>query len=125
MSPQVKTDACGPQGDWKASKRLATLPLTQHQLRVDTSGVQAMANHWRAAAGELTASATPAQLGLSCQASANAVNAATNDITAFTADLAIRVSHRADHMAEADTRYLTNEADSANRLAAVAPSVGV
>ena len=59
-------------------------------------------------------------LGLSCQASAAAVNAAHADITAFTAALAARVGVRATHVAEADTRYIASEADSANELAALA-----
>ena len=59
-------------------------------------------------------------LGLSCQASAAAVNAAHADITAFTAALAARVGVAATHVAEADTRYIASEADSANELAALA-----
>jgi hypothetical protein len=57
---------------------------------------------------------------LSCQASAAAVNAAHADITAFTAALAARVGVRATHVAEADTRYIANDADSSNELAALA-----
>jgi hypothetical protein len=98
----------------------------QQQLCVDTAAVPAMASRWGASAKELTATAAPAGLGLSCQASAAAVDAAHADITAFTAVLAGRVSVRADHVAEADNRYLTNEADSANELVAVArPVIGV
>jgi hypothetical protein len=89
------------------------------QLRVDTVGVQAMAGRWDASAGELSETVAPNGFGLSCQPSAAAVNAAHADITAFTAALATRVSVRATHVAEADTRYITNEADSATELAAV------
>jgi hypothetical protein len=93
------------------------------QLRIDTAGLQAMATRWAASVGELHATLAPAGLGLSCQASASAVNAAHADITAFTAALAARVGTRAAHVAEADTRYVANEAHSANVLAAVAPQV--
>jgi hypothetical protein len=92
----------------------------QQQLRVDTAAVEAMASRWGASAGELGATTAPAGLGLSCQASAAAVNAAHADITAFTAALAARVGVRATHVAEADTRYIANEADSSNELAALA-----
>ncbi|HWF27713.1 MAG TPA: hypothetical protein VG327_04925 [Mycobacterium sp.] len=95
----------------------------QQQLRVDTAGVPAMATRWGASAGELDASAAPAGLGLSCQASAAAVTAAHADVTAFTAALATRVGTHAAHVAEADTRYIANEADSATEMAAVTPPV--
>ncbi len=62
----------------------------------------------------------PADLGWSFQASAAAVNAAHADVTAFTTALVTRVGTRANHVAEADTRYIANEADSGNELAAVA-----
>ena len=93
------------------------------QLRVTTAGLQAMASRWSASLGELNATVAPTELGLSCQASAAAVNAAHADITAFTAALAAQVGTRATHVAEADARYLANEADSASKLAAVAPLV--
>jgi hypothetical protein len=98
----------------------------QQQLRVDTVGVQAMASRWGASADELHGTMAPAGLRLSCQASVTAVNAAHADITAFTAALATRVSGRATHVAEADTRYIANEADSAKKLAAAGhPVTGV
>jgi hypothetical protein len=90
------------------------------QLRVDTVGVQAMASRWGASAGELSETVVPNGFGFSCQSSAAAVNAAHADITAFTAALATRVSVRAARVAEADTHYIANEADSATELAAVA-----
>jgi hypothetical protein len=96
------------------------------RLRVDTTGVQAMASRWGASVGELNPGVAPTGLGLSCQASAAAVHAAHADVTAFTAVLAARVGVRATHVAAADTRYITIEADSANQLAAVAhPVIGV
>jgi hypothetical protein len=90
------------------------------QLRVDTVGVQVMAGHWGASGSELSETVAPTGVGLSCQASAAAVNVAHAGITAFTAALATRVSVRAARVAEADTRYIANEADSATELAAVA-----
>jgi hypothetical protein len=95
----------------------------RQQLRVDTVGVQMMASRWGASAGELGETIARAELGLSCQASATAVNAAHADITAFTAALATHVSARAAHVAGADTRYIANEADSAKELAAVVDPV--
>ncbi|HWF29997.1 MAG TPA: hypothetical protein VG327_16785 [Mycobacterium sp.] len=92
-------------------------------LRVDTACVQAMATRWGASVGELNASAAPVGLGLSCQTSAVAVTAAHADVTAFTAALATRVGTHATHVAEADTRYIITEADSATEMAAVTPPV--
>jgi hypothetical protein len=94
----------------------------QQELRVDTAGIQAMATRWGASVGDLTATVVPVRLGLSCQASAAAVNAAHADVTAFTAALATQVENRATHVAEADTRYNANEAVSTTELAAVTPS---
>ena len=89
-------------------------------VRVDTAGMRAMAARWGASVGELKETVAPAGLGLSCQPSAVAVNAGHADIAFFTAALANRVRTRAIHVAEAESRYLANEADSANELAAVA-----
>ena len=98
----------------------------QQQLRVDIAAVQAMASRWGASVGELDAAVTPAWLGLSFQASATAVNAAHGDVAVFTAVLAARVGVRVTNVAEADTRYVTNETNSANEEAAVAqPVIGV
>jgi hypothetical protein len=93
----------------------------QQQLHVATVGVQAMASRWGAAADELGETIAPAGLGLSCQASAAAVNVAHTDVIAFTAALATQVGGRATAVTAADTCYVANEADSANELAAVAP----
>jgi hypothetical protein len=95
----------------------------QQQLRVDTGGVQAMASHWGQSADELSETTAPAGLGLSCQASVTAVNAAHADVTAFAATLATRVGVRATRVAEADTRYIATEASSGEELAAVADPV--
>jgi hypothetical protein len=95
----------------------------QQQLRVDTAGVHAMAARWDASLDGLTGTVAPAGLGLSCQLSAAAVSGAHVDVAAFTAGLAGRVSVRATGVAQANTRYLGQEAESATELAAVAPSV--
>jgi hypothetical protein len=92
----------------------------QRQLRVGTAGVRALASGWSAWVDELATTVAPAGLGLSCQASAAAVNDAQADVTAFTAALAARVGTRAAHVAQADSRYITNELDSANQLTAIA-----
>jgi hypothetical protein len=92
-------------------------------LRVDTAGVQAMAARWGASLGDLDATVAPAGLGLSCQVSAAAVNAAHVDVAAFTAGLAARVGVHATGVAQADRCYLAREAASASELAAVAPPV--
>jgi hypothetical protein len=89
------------------------------QLRVDTAGVHAMATRWGAAVGQLDETVTPTGLGLSCQASAAAVDAAHVDITAFTAALAARVGDRATGVTQADTSYIAQEAVSTAALAAI------
>jgi hypothetical protein len=93
------------------------------ELRVDTAALQAMASRWGASVGELRETAAPAGLGLSCQASAGAVRVAHADVTAFTSALAARVGIRATSVAEADSRYIANEANSANEVAGVIPPV--
>jgi ribulose 1,5-bisphosphate carboxylase large subunit-like protein len=98
----------------------------QQQLRVDTVGVQAMAGRWGTSAGQLSETVAPIGFGLSCQPSAAAVNAAHAGVAAFTTALEARVSARAARVAEADSRYIANEAESAQELAAVAdPLIGV
>lgn len=92
-------------------------------LRVDTTGVRAMATRWAASVGELEATVAPAGHGAAGQASAAAVDAAHVDVTAFTASLAARVGTHADHVGVANAGYLANEADAADEMAAVAPPV--
>jgi hypothetical protein len=92
----------------------------QQQLPVDTVGVQAMASRWGASVGELRETVAPTGTGLSCQASAAAVSTAHAEVTAFMAALATRLGTHATRVDEADSRYIANEADSANQLAAVA-----
>jgi hypothetical protein len=97
-------------------------PVAQ-TFQVDTVGVQAMAVRWGASAGDLAETVAPAELGLSCQVSAVAVNAAHVDVAAFTAGLAARVGVRATGVADVDAGYLAQEAASAAGLAAVVPSM--
>lgn len=91
------------------------------ELRVDTAGLPAIAGRWAAAAAELNATAAPVGLGLPCQPSAAAVDAAHVDIAGFTASLASRIDTHSIHVGEANSGYLANEAESANRMETVAP----
>ena len=93
------------------------------QLRVDTAGLELMARRWGASVAELNATTVPASLGLWCQASATAVNAAHAEIKAFTESLAAQVANRASQVLDADTRYIANEATSENRLGALTDPV--
>lgn len=99
------------------------LSLVQQTLRVETAGVQAMATRWAISAGNLNETVAPTDLGLSCQPSATAVDAAHSEVAAFTAELVTRVGACAAHVTEADARYLANESRSADRLASVANPV--
>lgn len=94
-------------------------------VRVDTASLQAMPIRWTASAGELQASAAPPWAGLSCQASAAAVNVAHADIMAFTVSLAGRVKIHATRVTEADGRYMMSEAGSSDEMTAVAHSTSV
>ena len=95
----------------------------QQLVRVETAGVQMMASRWGATVGELNGTIAPAGLGLSCQASAAAVNTAYGDIDGFVTALAARVAARATKVVEADSGYIANETSSANQLAALAQLV--
>ncbi|MFZ0230363.1 MAG: hypothetical protein WA622_17780 [Mycobacterium sp.] len=91
----------------------------EQTLRVDTAGVQAMATRWSASVGDLNEAVAPTGLGLSCQTSASAVDAAHVDVAAFTAGLAARVGQRATGVTQADTSYLAQEASSTTAVAAI------
>jgi hypothetical protein len=91
----------------------------EQTLRVDTAGVQAMAARWGASVGDLNETPAPTGLGLSCQASAAAVDAAHVDVAAFTSGLAARVSERATGVAQAHTSYVAQEAASTAAVAAL------
>jgi len=98
---------------------MLTLPPVEQELRVDTAGVHAMATRWGALVGDLHGLVAPTGLGLSCQTSAAAVDAAHIDVASFAAGLATRVGERARGVTQADASYLTQEACSAAALAAL------
>jgi hypothetical protein len=98
----------------------------EQELRVDTAGVHAMAGRWGASVGDLNETVAPTGLGLSCQTSAAAVDAAHVDVAAFAAGLAARVNERTTGVNQADTSYRAHEASSAAALAALfKPVVGL
>jgi hypothetical protein len=78
-----------------------------------------MATRWGAAVSDLGQTAAPAGLGLSCQTSAAAVDAAHVGVAAFTAALGARVGDRATGVTRADTSYVAQEAASTATLAAI------
>jgi hypothetical protein len=78
-----------------------------------------MATRWGASVSDLNETIAPAGMGLSCQTSAAAVDAAHVDVAAFTAGLAARVGGRATGVTQADTSYLTQEAASTAAVATV------
>lgn len=86
---------------------------------MDTAAVQAMATRWGNSAGDLHAVAAPSGLGLSCQTSAAAVDAAHAEVAAFTTGLAARVGQHASGVVAADTSYLAQEAESTAAMSAV------
>jgi hypothetical protein len=95
-------------------------------LRVDSAGIQVMAGRWQALAGDLGAGSRPgADLGLSCQPSAAAMNAGHADVMAGTAVLAARLLAGTTRVAAANAGYAANEADAAATLGAVAEPVMV
>ena len=97
----------------------------EQELRVETADVHAMATRWGASVGDLNETVAPTGLGLSCQTSAAAVNAAHVDVTAFTAGLAARVGERASGVVRADLSYLFQEAASTAKVAAIfQPTIG-
>ena len=107
------------QGDWSVAMHVSRLRRMERQLRVDTAGVHAMATRWGAAVGDLGDTVAPTGLGMSCQASAAAVDAAHLDVAAFTAALTARVGDRATGVTHADTSYIAQEAVSTSALGAL------
>ncbi len=95
------------------------LPRVVEKLRVDTAELRGMAGRWRGLAGELAGGSPPAALGLSYQASAAAVHAAHAAIARYERALVNRMHAGATHVAEADSRYVVNEANSVRELTAV------
>src|ERR1700733_2314912 len=100
---------------WRV-RYLPKLRLVGQELRVDTAGVHAVATRWGASVGDLHATVAPTGLGLSCQTSAAAVDAAHVDVAAFTAGRAARVGEHAAGVSRADMSYLAQEAASASVL---------
>jgi hypothetical protein len=78
-----------------------------------------MATRWGAAVGDLGETVAPTGLGLSCQASAAAIDAAHVDVATFTAGLASRVGEHASGVVGGTTCYLAQEAASTAAVAAV------
>ena len=89
------------------------------KLRLDVESVRVMADRWHRKAAELGYD-PPSSSGLSRHASVAAVNSGHADIAVATTVLTGRVRTTAAKVAEADTRYVANEANSAGQLAAVA-----
>jgi hypothetical protein len=104
--------------DWFTALNVFRLRRMERQLRVDTAGVHAMATRWGATVGDLHEVVAPSGLGLSCQASAAAVDAAHAAVATFTAGLASRVGERATGVVQDNTSYLAQEAASSAALAA-------
>lgn len=107
------------EGDWLGRAWMPRLRCVEQVLRVDTAGVHAMATRWGAAVGDLHEVVAPAGLGLSCQTSAAAVDAAHVDVAAFAASLAARVGDRATGVVQDTTSYLAQEAASTTALSAI------
>ncbi len=101
---------------WRIPRCLDFAAVPQ-ELRVDTAGVQAMAARWSASAGDLHEVVAPTGLGLSCQSSAAAVDAAHIDVVAFTTGLASRVGERATGVVGDARSYLVQEAASTAAVA--------
>jgi hypothetical protein len=98
---------------------MPTLRPVEQVLRVDTAGVHAMVARWGTHVDELGEVVAPTGLGLSCQTSAAAVEAAHGDVAAFTAGLASRVGERAAGVVQDATSYLSQEAASTAAVAAI------
>ncbi len=111
--------------DWFTALNVFRLRRMERQLRVDTAGVHAMATRWGATVGDLHEVVAPTGLGLSCQTSAAAVDAAHAAVATFTAGLASRVGERATGVVRDTTSYLAQEAASTAAVAAVfQPTIG-
>jgi hypothetical protein len=106
-------------GDWPGRAGMPRLRPVEQVLRVDTAGVHAMAARWGGHVDDLGGVAVPTGLGLSCQASAAAVEAAHGDVAAFTAGLASRVGERATGVVQDATSYLAQETASTAAVAAI------
>jgi malate/lactate dehydrogenase len=106
-------------GDWLGRAWMLRLRSVEQVFRVDTAVVHAMATRWSASVADLDEIVAPSGLGLSCQTSAAAVDAAHADVVAFTAGLATRVGERATGVAQDATSYIAQEAASTAAVATV------
>jgi hypothetical protein len=91
-------------------------------LRVATNDLLAAANRWHGLSAEL-GGAAPSEVGLSCQASAAAVNAVHAGVAAAGAEFAERTQVTAVKTAAAGTAYASNEANSSALLGAITESL--
>ena len=91
-------------------------------LRVATNELLAAANGWHGLSAEL-GGAVPSEVGLSCQASAAAVNAVHAGAAAAGEAFAARTQTTAAKTAAAGTAYASNEADSSALLGAITRSL--
>jgi hypothetical protein len=88
-------------------------------LRVATDELLAAASSWHGLSAELLTTTTPSGLGLSCQASAAAVNAVHASAAAAGAAFAARTQLTALKTTAARLAYLSTEANSEHILDAV------
>lgn len=84
---------------------------------MNTADLHAMSSRWGASVGDLHEVVAPSGLGLSCQASAAAVEAAHGEVAAFMAGLAGRVGERAAGVVADSASYLAQEASSSATMA--------
>lgn len=93
------------------------------KLRVATDQLLTTANDWHGLTGELLTTASPSGLGLSCQASAAAVNAVHAGVAAAGEAFAARTQITAVKTAAASFAYTSTEADSQDLLDAITESL--
>lgn len=85
-------------------------------LRVDTAGLHAMAERWGGVTDDLAGTVAPAGLGLSCQSSAAAVDAAHSEVATVIAGLTSRVGGHAARVVDDNTSYLAQDAASTDAM---------
>lgn len=91
-------------------------------LRVTTDELLATANGWHGLSADLL-TAAPSELGLSCQASATAVNAVHGGTAAASAAFAARTQITAVKTAVAAIAYASTETTSAQMFSALTESL--
>ncbi|OMC44090.1 hypothetical protein A5745_16770 [Mycobacterium sp. IS-2888] len=92
-------------------------------LRVPTSDLLATASGWHGLGAELIPAAVPSGLGLSCQASAAAVNAVHASAAAAGGAFATRTQLTALKTAAAALGYASSDVDSADLIDAIIDSL--